>query len=291
MPTAAVTGATGFLGRHLIPLLTGQGYQVRALARLTSRLPPSVDEVEVVPGDVRSSTVVQSLANGCDALVHLAPGLALPGQGPDAVLEGARNVVMAAQAAGVQRLVYLSCLGADSAAPPALAALWKAETVIRASPLPFVILRPSLILGRGDGFTAPLASLIQTLPVVPVPGDGQQRQQPIDVEDVARCVLTAVFEDSLVGQTVALGGPSFLTFRQLVDLVSGRLGTLKPKLLVPYRLLPSVTRLLPAAGRSLYSPARVAQLRQGGVASPGIVQRSFGFEPRSIPPHLSEYLA
>lgn len=291
MASVALTGASGFVGRHVAPRLVSQGYEVRGLARLASRIPAQLNRIELVPGDITELKAVESLVTGCDAVVHIGPGEAVTPEGREVHEAGTRTVVAAAQGAGVGRLVYLSCLGAEAAGPASLQAKWKAERLIQASGVPFVILRSSLILGRDDGFVRPLASLIRASPIVPVPGDGQQRQQPIDVDDLAACLVAAVGSDSVAGEVVAVGGPSFLTFRELIDLISGQLGVMRRKLLVPYRLLPAVARALPPGLRPVYSDARMAQFRQGVVTSPGIVQRTFGLEPRSIPSQLAAYLA
>ena len=83
----------------------------------------------------------------------------------------------------------------------------------------------------------------------------------------------------------------FITFRQLVDLIAGELGLVATKALVPLRLLPVLTRFLPDAARALYAEPGVARFSHGVVASPGIVERMFGFEPTSVLPRLAEYLA
>ncbi len=288
----AVTGATGFVGRHLVPTLMAQGHEVRGLVQYSSDTSGLSDAVELIRGDVRSLDPVHSLLEGCDSVVHLAASFSPADDVAGIIAAGTQNLLAAAREAGVKRLVYLSCLGADAAAEALLyAAKWQAEMFVRASELPHVILRPSLIVGRGDGVTQPLAGLIRSLPAIPVPGNGQYRQQPIDVEDLCRCVQVALREDALTDETVSVGGPMFVTYRQLVDLISGALDIQKPKVLIPPTLLPAVSWLLPASARELLQQPRLAQFQHGVVASPGIVQRMFGFQPRSIVPRLSEYLA
>lgn len=290
MAVVAVTGAGGLVGRHLVPELIAQGHRVRALARPASR-GSYAQGVEIVRGDVRNRQAVTALVEGAEAVIHLAAGFSPLDDLPGIIVEGTQSVVKAAEEAGVQRLVFMSCLGAEAAAPSFCAAKWKAETAVRSSEVPFVILRPSLILGPDDGICRPLADLIRTLPATPVPGQGQQRMQPVDVGDVARCALRAMESEDLVGETADVGGASYLTFRQLVDLVSGCLGVVKPKLLLPPDWLSRLAPILPASARGLFTPPRLSLYRHGVVASPGAVQRAFGFEPVSILDRLPGYIS
>lgn len=289
MPRIAVTGAAGFVGSRLVTALVSDGQEVRGLIRPGS-LSPTDPGAEVIRGDVRRRETARDLVRECEAIVHLAVSFSPLDDVAEIIVEGTRTILAAAREAGVQRLVFLSCLGAEAAAhSPYLTAKWEAEQLVRGSELPAVILRPSVILGRGDGVTKPLMDIIRSLPVIPIPGTGEHRSQPIDVDDVVRCVQIAVESEDLLGEMISIGGPMFITFRQLTDLLSGQLHEAKPKLLVPDACLPIVTRFLPAGSRELFAPARLAILRQGIVASPGIVPRMFGFEPRSVVPALASY--
>jgi len=281
----AVIGATGFVGTSAVRLLVREGYEVSGLSRSGDALAGT----SLVAGDVCDAGTAGALIAGCEYVVHLAPGFSSEPDTTTCVTEGTRIVLDVCREAGVRRLVYLSCLGADaSAESPYYRAKWEAETAVRNSDLPWVILRPSMVVGRGDGITQPLADLIRSSPLIPVPGRGRVRCQPIDVEDLARCILISLTDDTLNQQMISVGGPTFLTFRHLVDLVAGQLGAHRPKVLIPLRLVPSIASLLPA-GRSLFLPPRLTQFQQGVVASPGIVKRMFAFEPRSIVPLLGTY--
>lgn len=290
MTRIAVTGAAGFVGRHVLPRLLEDGHEVRALLRPGSTR--GTGDVEWVTGDIRSAERVSSFVKGCDVVLHLAASFSTQDDMTDIIVAGTRNVVNGAKEAGVGRLVFLSCLAAQAAASvPYYAAKWQAEQLVRGADLPYVILRPSLVVGPGDAVTGSLAAIIQTLPVIPLPRLGGNRQQPVDVEDLARCIQLSVGGEAFQNEEISVGGPMFLSLRELVDLIQGQLGVLKPKLLVPPALLPSVCRLLPAAARDLYVGPRLAGFRETNYTSPGIVERIFGFQPRSITPRLPEYLA
>jgi nucleoside-diphosphate-sugar epimerase len=288
MARVAVTGAGGFVGRHLVAMLQKGNHEVRGLVSPNADS-SSIYGTQMTSGDVRNLEVVRHLVAECDYVIHLAAHFSNDDHAVDVITTGTQHVVTVAKEAKVKRLINMSCLGAEAAGPPFHAAKWKAEMMVQSSPIPFINLRPSLIVGRGDGFVSPLADVIKSFPVVPVPGKGQHRQQPIDVDDVARCVLLAMESESLENRTVSVGGDTFVTFRQMVDLISDVLGVNKPKALLPLRLLDGVVRLLPSGTQSLYGDARLAQLVQAVVVSPGVVQREFGFEPRHVVQRLGEY--
>lgn len=291
MARIAVTGASGFIGRHLTQLLIDEGHEVRGLARSAPRSGPAGLGIEFVAGDVRNRDRVSEACEGCEYIVHLAASFSPDDDIADIVERGTETVLSAAKESGAKRLVLLSCLGADAASESTFhASKWRAEMLIRGSGVPYTIIRSSLVVGRDDGVLRPLAGLISSLPVIPVPGNGQVRTQPIDVSDLCRCIASALTDEALTDESVSVGGPMFLTFRQLIDLVSAELGANKRKLLVPYGVLPTFIRYLPPGAQPLFSPARLAQFREGVVASPGIVQRTFDFEPANILPGIASYI-
>lgn len=290
MTRVAVTGASGFLARHLIPMLLAEGHEVRGLAR---HMPQPAHAATIsgftfVSGDVRNRDAVRELLRDAEWVIHLAAGRDPADPMADIIVRGTETVLDAAS--GATRVVVVSCLGAQASSPSAYyEAKWRAEMLTRSSGLPFVILQPSLLMGNGDGIVRPLAHVIRRLPAVPIPGSGQHRLQPIDVNDMARCLLLAPRRDDLLGETIPVGGPMYLTFRQLVDLVGECMGRGRPKLLVPPPLLAAVAPVLPREARCLYTGPRLAAFLHGMVASPGVVARHFGFGPSNVVPRLGEY--
>ncbi|MBV9280729.1 MAG: NAD(P)H-binding protein [Chloroflexi bacterium] len=291
MAVVAVTGASGFVGRNLVSRLRADGHSVRCLLRFSSDASPLPSGIHLTRGDVRDLESVRAAIAGSEYVIHLAGGFSPLDDADSVIVGGTSNLVSAAHDAGARHVIHMSCLGADAAAPSAFyRGKWRAEMLVRASGLPFTILRPSLVVGRGDGFLQPLAQLVRALPAVPVPGRGQARLQPIDVEDLCRCVLAAMSGGAPADETVSVGGPVFLTYRQLTDLVAHELRVSKPKLLVPPAMAPQLGRLLRRPAGTLFLEPRLAQLLHGVVASPGIVSRTFGFEPRSVVPRIGWYL-
>jgi uncharacterized protein YbjT (DUF2867 family) len=163
--------------------------------------------------------------------------------------------------------------------------------MVRASGISHTILLPSLILGNGDGVSRPLADLVRTLPVLPLPDTHGARLQPIDVADLCRCVAAALPADQHVDEMVSVGGPMFLTLDELAALIASEVGRDVPRLRLPDLCALTGLRFIPPAARGLFIGPRRAQLSQGVVASPGIVRRTFDFEPANVALGIARYLA
>ncbi len=226
-----VTGGTGFLGRAVIRKLSQSDYQVRTLMRPSKRSPelPAGIPVEAAISNLNDKRGVRAAMVGVKSVVHLAGaergGLESDLRAVD--VEGTRVLVEAARQAGVNRLVFVSHLGAEpSSAFPALRAKALAEEAIRKSDLPYTIIRSSLVYGEGDRFTTSLAMLLGISPgIFPIPGDGKTAIQPVWVDDLATCVAWSLDEESMMGEAYDIGGPEFLTLQQVVEMVMKAAGS------------------------------------------------------------------
>jgi uncharacterized protein YbjT (DUF2867 family) len=283
----AVMGATGFVGRHLVPHLLAAGHEVRALSRGGRRLPDwPPDRVRSFAVEVVDGTGLDAALAGAEAVVHL---VAIPRQGRGRTFEGTNvggveRVVDAAAAAGVRRIVHLSVLGAvDDPELAYLRSKWRGEQVVRASGLEWVVLRPSLLFGEGDGFfTLIRTTLTWWSPgVVALPGDGSARFQPLSVDDLAIAVERSIVEPARAGQTYELGGPEYLTYRQIVDAVMRATGKRRLKMSMPIPLLSALTlvtdRILPIFP---VSHDQVRSLRMPNFTDLDAFERTFGVIPR-----------
>lgn len=225
-----VTGGTGFIGKALIRSLTGAGYSVRTLIRPSPRSPdlPRGVAVEAAVSNLTDERGLRAAMVNVDTVFHLA-GVEQRGAyasllGVD--IQGTRAVAQAAADAGVERLFFLSHLGADRAsAYPVFKAKAIAEDFIRRSGIDYTILRSALVYGPNDGFTTGLASIINALPYVfLVPGEGRSLIQPLWVEDLVTCMTWALEDEGTRNQMYELGGPEYFTFLQVLDIVMQALG-------------------------------------------------------------------
>ena len=229
-----VSGAGGFVGRHVVRELTGAGERVRALVR-SARGATALDgvECELVQGDITDPVSIAAAAAGCDAVVHLVAIIYGRASSFERVIAGGtRNVVEAAREAGVRRLVHMSALGVGEATKdtvPYYRAKWAAEGAVRESGIPHAILRPSFVFGSDGGALPRFLRIARLAPVTPIPGQGTQRLQPIWVDDLARAVRLALDRDG----EVELGGPDVVDWNELWRRIKSALGTRRPTLHVP----------------------------------------------------------
>jgi NADH dehydrogenase len=141
-------------------------------------------------------------------------------------IQGTQSVAKAAREAGVDRLFYLSHLGADRAsAYPVLKAKAIAEEHVRRSGIDYTILRSALVYGPQDGFTTGLARLLHSLPgMFLIPGDGSTLLQPIWIEDLVTALTWALDDSATRSQTYEIGGPEYLSFRSILQSLMEELG-------------------------------------------------------------------
>ncbi|HJQ83361.1 MAG TPA: NAD-dependent epimerase/dehydratase family protein, partial [Candidatus Binatia bacterium] len=230
-----VTGAAGFIGRRVVPRLVARGDEVVALVHRARSVAPS-DRLVVVEGSVTDAAAVARAGDGCAAIVHLAASGAADAALVHAVnVDGTRNVLAAARAAGGARVVFTSSISAlRERRGPYGETKRAAEEAIRASGLPWVILRPSLVYGElGTGLVAALARYLRTLPVVPVIGNGEIRLDPIHVDDVCDVIAQCLVRDDVVGRTYDLLGPERVTFNDFLRRLGTALGVERRLVHVP----------------------------------------------------------
>ncbi len=234
-----VAGADGFLGSHLLPRLEARGHLVRATYFDAEgpgrRAAPGVDWRRV---DLMLGEQVEGLAEGCDVIVHLA-GLFSRSSGQTLAGvhgTGTRHLLAEGARVGVKRFVYVSVLGARPGGSDYFCTKFDAENAVVASSLPGIILRPSVIYGPGDRFTATIVRLLRTWPAFPMLGGGTFKVQPLAVEDMTDALIQCVERADLNGRQFELAGPERLMFREMVGIVSDALGVHRPALTVPTQL-------------------------------------------------------
>ncbi|MBI3057121.1 MAG: complex I NDUFA9 subunit family protein [Betaproteobacteria bacterium] len=228
-----VIGGSGFVGRHVVHLLSAQGMNVTVPTRNRERakeliLLPTVDVVEA---DVHDAAALAQLTRGMDAVINLV-GVLHDARGErgfqQAHVELPRKVIAACRANGVRRLLHMSALGADASGPSKyLRTKGAAEALVRASGLDWTVFRPSVIFGREDKFLNLFAALLRFAPVVFL-ASPSARFQPVFVEDVARAFVRSLADPSACGKSYDLCGPRVYTLRELVALVGAITGHRRP---------------------------------------------------------------
>lgn len=292
-----LTGATGFVGSHLLGRLLRDGHQVRALVRKKSTQLPKIGEssqVEQVEGEITASDLADSLG-GCDAVINLVGIIAERGKQTFSAIhyEGTRNLVSAARNEGAKRFVQMSALGARPGdASPYHTTKFAAEEQVRSSGIPWVVLRPSLIFGPGSAFVRQMVEVMRAAPLIrPVPGTGEYRFRPVHVDDVAECFTQALSNSAATERTINLVGGEELTLNQIAGEIASCLGVHKTVVHVPIPLMKlaaaffSVLPITPPV-----TAVQIRMLEEGSTADPEPMRRIFGIEPIAFRAGLRKYL-
>jgi NADH dehydrogenase len=253
--TVLVTGGTGFVGPHVVHALRARELAVRALVRDPARASKlGAWGVELVRGDVTDPGSLRAACDGVDAVVHLVSIITgRPADFERVMAQGTRDLVAAAEEAGVRRFVLASALGLDERTKdrvPYYRAKWEMERAVKESGLEHVIFRPSFVFGKDGGVLPTFVRLARFAPVTPVVGPGTQRLQPIWIDDLAEYFARAVDADGVAGRTFELGGPDAPTWNELWSRLKKVLGSRRPTVHVPFGLMraqATLTERLPGA--------------------------------------------
>lgn len=291
-----VTGGTGFVGREVVGRLVGAGHEVRVLTRGRQGSSRSSD---LLPGSVLRPETLAPACSGCDAVVHLVGIISEVGdQTFERVhVDGTRNLLRAAAAAGAGTFVHMSALGArPGAASRYHQTKWAAEELVRASGLRWTVFRPSIIHGPGDAFVNLFARLSRWSPVLPVIGSGRGLLQPIAVADVARCFAGALTLPAAAGRTYELVGRDRLSFREVLEAIGEVTGRRRPGLSIPTAIArvqaaamecvwPRLLRRAPPLNRD-----QILMLAEDNVGDPGPMMRDFGIDPEPFREAIRRFL-
>ncbi len=235
-----LTGATGTLGRALLPKLLERGQAVRCLVRDPRRLGPMRVEVSISIGNIADRHVFGTALRGIDAVVHLASVTRDQNRAPIEELNAlaTRRLVTAAVRRDVGHVFAVSPLAASAHSPVRLfrsAAL--AEQAMRGAPLASTIFKASLIYAADDRYLGTMAAWSRALPVMPLFGGRDTEFEPIWAQDAAEAMVRAIVGESTVPDVsaVELMGPEVLTNEQFLHIALRRIGRRRPLVPVPDR--------------------------------------------------------
>jgi NADH dehydrogenase len=291
----AVTGASGFVGRHLTALFLQRGHRVRALVRDLPRAQFLMKEgAELVPGSLDDGAALARLLAGADAAVHLVGIIVEWGRATFTAVhvDGTDRVLNAARAAGVRRFIHMSALGArsDDDATAYHRTKWQAEELVRGSGLPAAILRPSLISGPESAPIRTLGRMHRWSPLIPIFGDGRFPTQPVWIDDVAMAFALALERADVTG-TFELGGPTVLTYEEFVRAIGRAAGHPRPFVHIPLTLVRCAARACDPLGPA--APITSIQLRMlvEGTSTPSnAIETVFGIRPLPFEEGLRRFL-
>lgn len=217
LATVLVTGATGFIGRRLVPALLDAGHDVRAM----TRHPESYDGAgDPVGADVTDRGSLDAALGGVDVAVYLVHSLDDPDfERKDA--EAARHFGAAAAAAGVRQIVYVGGLGdEDEDLSAHLRSRRDVEGLLGADGVPVTVLRAAIVVGHGGISWEITRQLVKNLPAMVVPRWVGTRTQPIAIDDVVRYLVGVVDHPDALGRTYEVGGPEQLTYKEMLAIAN-----------------------------------------------------------------------
>lgn len=225
-----ITGGTGFIGNVLIRHLDNLGHPIKLLIRPSKNSPrlPKNLPLDIAVTSLKDERGLRAAMKDVDCIYHLASAEMLGRKADlsDVDIKGTKALINAASSANIKRIFYLSHLGAERAsAYPLLKAKGIAEYTIKNSGIPFTIYRSGIVYGKNDHFSNGLALLMQASPYfVMLPEEGRTMLQPLWVEDMARVLTWSLDMPETINKTIKLGGPEYLSFREICEIIVGVLG-------------------------------------------------------------------
>jgi NADH dehydrogenase len=216
-----VTGGTGVIGATAVTELVKQGHEIRVLTRNAQQDARQWPVgVEPWPATISEQNELRGCAEGCDAVIHVA---GIMGESPPKLtyetvnVDGTRNIVREAERCKVGRFIFVSSLGAEAGTSPYHRSKRRAEEVVRGFAGGWIILRPGNVYGPGDDVISLLLTMVRTLPVIPVIGGGDDKFQPIWVEDLVAAISESVRRTDLHGRVLELAGEERTSINEILD--------------------------------------------------------------------------
>jgi uncharacterized protein YbjT (DUF2867 family) len=288
-----VTGASGFIGSHVVAVLSKRGHEILAGVCNPGRFPPTSGVTPVAVDFTRDLAPEDWLPRlaGVEAVVNCVGIIAEDGRNTFEALHTRAPVALfrACERAGVRKMVQISALGADETAFSRYHLSKKAaDDFLAGTPLDWTILQPSMVYGPGGKSTA-LMSALAALPVIPLIGDGQQAMQPVHVDDLAEAVVRALETDVSARTRLPAVGPKPVVLRELLALLRRSLGLRPvPMIPVPFRGVLLMGEMLEKIVATPLNSEALRMLQQGNTGDPGPFAALLGRAPRALKDALLE---
>ena len=295
----AVLGGSGFIGRYVVKRLAARGELVPVGCRNAEEakfLKPmgDVGQVEPVNVAIDDEVMMPAFLAGSGAAVNCVGILRESGwQTFERVHHtGPARLARLARDAGVERLVHVSAIGADSRSASAYARTKAAgEAAVRDAFPTVTILRPSVVVGPEDQFFNRFAAMAVILPALPLIGGGETRFQPVYVGDVADAIVKCLDDPATAGRTYELGGPKIYTFRELLELLLREIRRKRWFVDLPFGLAELQARVMSILPNPPLTPDQVLLLKGDNIVSPGALNlSSLGITPTPVEAILPTYL-
>ncbi len=283
-----LTGATGTVGKALLPLLLERGDDLRVLVRDPRGLGRARVDVQLALGDLESLAdphLQRQALRGVDTVIHLAATIR---DQPGARVEelnglATARLLRAAERLGTERFLFFSAMGASEIKRTRFfRAKALAEEAVAASELDTTVFAPSIVYDRGDPWVT-LMRRFSWLPVLPIAGSGMAEFQPIWAADAARCVVTVL--EGPGAERLELAGPQTLTYNEMARTIARAFGRDRPLVHVPLGIVrSSLVWLRRLVGDAVFATWEEAELMEVAMTTPrgDADVRALGVEPRRM---------
>jgi uncharacterized protein YbjT (DUF2867 family) len=220
-----ILGATGFVGRRLLPELLSNNIKVKVLVRDPARLGNALPKegVEVIKGDLLTGDGLDAAMEGVGVayyLVHSMGGRSIfqNKEYADRDRKAAEQFVRGVNAGGIERIIYLGALGErGDELSEHLKSRAEIADILSSGKAAATILRAAIIIGAGGASFEMLRYLVERLPVMVCPKWIDTRIQPIVLKDVLHYLVGCLFNPETTGMSFDIGGPAVLTYREMMQ--------------------------------------------------------------------------
>jgi len=241
MKTIFITGATGFIGKHLVKAIDTKKYKVLCMARQSSDTSFMNNlNVEKVTSNLDNLFTLSHYMKGVDVVIHLAANLGYKDMAEleSTNIQGTKNLLQAAKESGVKRIIAMSSVSALMTNITNYGITKReSDKLIMESGIPYTLLRPSLILGKGCHGFERIVSHIKKFPfAVPIIGDGNFKTQPVHINDIVKLILNIIENESTLNKIYPCAGPTQLTFNDFVKLILTKMNKRKKLVHVPIKM-------------------------------------------------------
>lgn len=215
-----LTGANGYVGQRLLPLLVEIGHKVVAFVRSPHRIhiPPHCrPHVQIIKGDLLDPDAAESIPKDCEAAYYLVHSLTLSkGKLCDLETTAAQNFLLLIQHTKIRQIIYLSGLANDKNLSKHLSSRKRVEELLHESSIPTTTLRAGIILGSGSASFEIMRDLVEKLPIMITPRWVESKCQPIGIYDVLEYLTAVLGHPDCMGQAFDIGGPDIMSYREMM---------------------------------------------------------------------------
>lgn len=288
-----ITGGSGFIGSHLVKSLSKIDCELILLSH-NSTISDVNSDVRMVNGSINNYDSLLEFCKGTEVIIHLIGIIAETRTKTfqNTVTEGTENLIKAAMESGVKKIIYLSALGtSEKAVTKYHQSKYIAEQLIIGSKIDYMILRPSVIYGRGDGFINLLRDLLKIPLITPIVGHGKFLFQPVYIDDLVNVIKQSVFNENIKNEIIDIAGPEKLEYLEILNILKKQFNKRSINFHVPLKLMKVVAMIL----EKIFKPAPVTvdQLKMMEMGNTGDIARMkelFNIAPVLFANGLKRYL-